>query len=95
MSLIFWVFGLLGIFLCFFLGPMIGALLSLLYVAFLISRIGAWLKILVESSSGNIKQAQCPGCEKLVNFWVPTAFACPYCHHTLMEYENRLYDITR
>ena len=50
--------------------------------------------IFVESYLGNVRQAQCPNCERLVNFWVSTGFPCPYCGHLLMQNGNRLYDTT-
>lgn len=48
----------------------------------------------VESKSGNIKKANCPSCNRILNFWIATAFPCPFCKRTLMRQGEYLYDIS-
>jgi len=49
----------------------------------------------VEAESGNVKKANCPSCNRILNFWVATAFPCPFCKRTLMRQGENLYDISK
>jgi hypothetical protein len=44
------------------------------------------------SKSGTIRQAKCPNCGLLINFW-KDALDCPTCKHRLIQHGNRLYEV--
>ena len=54
-----------------------------------------WVLGRLEANSGRVKQANCPSCNRILNFWVTTAFPCPFCKHTLMRQGDNLYDISK
>ncbi len=54
-----------------------------------------WVNLLFTSGNGEMKKSQCPSCDRIINFWVSTAFPCPFCKRTLMRHDCFLYDITK
>jgi hypothetical protein len=87
---------LLGVIICaplFVLGMIFFLPIAIAIAAIAIYYFQKWIRIVRESYSGSVRQAACPSCSRLVNFWVSTGFACPYCLQALLQHNGRLYEV--